>query len=154
MRNAPHVDAILRQALRLVSIQWMVQVAVVLAIGLVTPLVVTPSVEPGAASRFLTAIFVAVSLVDLVIAWWLKARVLPTSLRSARTDAEAAGMMAGRSVVFVGQAITPALLGLALYLTQGDHVGLGTLFALSLVGHWLLKPRHEEWQAMVRERGR
>ena len=154
MRNAPDADAILRQGLRLVSIQWMIQVAVVLAIGLVTPVVVKPAVEPGAPSRLLTVIFVAVSLLDLVIAWWFKARVLPANLRKARTDAEAAGMMAGPAIVFVSLAITPAFLGLALYLTQGDHVALSILFALSLIGHWLLKPRYEEWQAMVRERGR
>ena len=154
MRNAPDADAVLRQGLRLVSIQWTIQVAVVLAIGVVTPLVVKPAEAPGAASRFLTAIFVVVSLLDLAIAWWFKARVLPANLRRARTDAEAAGMIAGPAFVFVSLASTPALLGLALYLTQGDRVGLGVLFTISLAGHWLLKPRYEEWQVMVLERGR
>lgn len=154
MSNAPDADAILRQGLRLVSVQWTIQVAIVLAIGLVTPVVVARAVEPGAPSRLLTVIFGVVSLLDLVIAWWFKARVLPANLRRARTDAEAAGMIAGPAIVFVSLAITPALLGLALYLTQGDQVGLGVLFALGLAGHWLVRPRHEEWQAMVLERGR
>jgi hypothetical protein len=79
--------------------------------------------------------------------------VLPTRLRAAATAAEAAGIVTGMSLLIVSLAITPAVLGVALYVI-GDRQGLAWLCAVSLVAHWLFRPRYEDWQAMVQRVGR
>jgi len=99
-----------------------------------------------------TLIFAAVGVAELGVGWWLGHRVLPRRLRATRTAAEAAGTVTGLSLVMVTLPMTPALLGLVTYMT-GDRLGLTALCTLSLIGHWLVRPRLEEWQAMVRERG-
>jgi hypothetical protein len=145
-------EAILRQGWRVVSTQWLIQVTLVIAVGLGLPLV-WPGPAEGWRFPFFTWIFLAVGVADLVIGWWFRARVLPTRLRAAGSAAEAAGIVTGMSLLIVSLAITPAVFGVIAYLS-GDRQGLAWLCAVSLAGHWLFRPRYDDWQAMVRKAGR
>lgn len=149
----PDPEAILRQGWKVVSRQWLIQVAVVVAAGLGLPLVWSGPATSGERSPLFTWIFLAVGVADLAIGWWFRARVLPTRLRAAGSAAEAAGIVTGMSILIVSLAITPAFLGVALYLS-GDRQGFAWLCALSLAGHWVFRPRHGDWQAMIRGVGR
>jgi hypothetical protein len=138
----------------MVSIQWRIQVGVVIAVGLGLPLVLPASEEISATARLLRLLFSAMALAGLAIAWWFKGRLLPTNLSRAHGEAERAAVMTGPSIIILTQVFTPALFGLVLYLTQRDQLGLVGLCALSLGGHWLHRPDYDQWRAMVRDRHR
>jgi hypothetical protein len=146
-------EAILRQGWKVVSTQWLIQVAVVIAAGVGLPLLWSGPAAAAERSRFLTWIFLAAGVADLALGWWFRARVLPTRLRAAGSAAEAAGIVTGMSLLIVSLAITPAVFGVALYVI-GDRQGLAWLCAVSLVAHWLFRPRYEDWQVMIRRLGR
>ncbi len=130
---------------------WGVEVAAVTLVWVLLPRLVSPlggSLEP---SGLFTILFLVVSLFDLGLSWWIKSRAfVQASQTAAGSVEEVVGRIAGPSLVAMVLPATPAVLGAVLYLLLGSFAVLAGFCFLSLVGMYVLRPRLEEWQDLVR----
>ena len=136
-----------RASWRVVYTVWLAELAVVVAIWMGVPFAVPRGESEASGASLIAWIFYGIGLGDVALGWWFKERALAASRGS--TAAEAMGRLLGPSMVAVTLAMTPALLGLGLYLVFGYRLGFSVLCALSVAGFWLSRPRLEHWQEMV-----
>jgi hypothetical protein len=130
--------AALAAGFRVVRTVWLVEIVLAAAICLGVPvLLARPAAAEVPAGTF-ARIFIAVSAVDLAVAWWIKQRASKTGARPA---------IMGASLVAVTLAMTPAVLAVALYVGFGHLDGHRILSVMSLAGLWILRPRLNEWTA-------
>ncbi len=113
----------------------------VLWLGL--PMLIPRPATTGGPTVLIARIFYAVSLVDLALGWWMKNR----TMAAARQNPP---ILAGGSIVAVTLATTPGILGAVLYLGFGDVDGQRLMGLMSLIGLWLLRPRADEWEEVLR----
>lgn len=114
---------------------------IVLWLGL--PMLIPRPATVGGPTELIARIFYAVSLVDLALGWWMKNRMMAAARGNPPT-------LAGGAIVAVTLATTPGILGAVLYLGFGDAGGQRLLGVMSLIGLWLLRPRADEWEEVLR----
>ena len=142
-RNRPAgVD--LRQSYEMVRRLWWIQWGVVLALWLLAPLVLPPG--RGRPVPGLALIFYAVGVVDLAMAWGLRLRAAATPATREEPAARLRRLL-GPTMASVTVAVTPAVLGLVLYLVVGDRVAQHVLSALSVAALGVARPRADDWVA-------
>lgn len=145
-------QAALIQSLRVVQVLWLAELVLVAAIWLASPLVASaPRVANGTGSIIALALYI-VGLADIILGLWLRERAFGRA-RAARSAVEALGRIVGPSLVSVTLALTPAILGLVLYLVFGNRTGLGVLCVLSLIGLAVHRPRQDRWQEIMSSAG-
>ncbi|MDR7481035.1 MAG: hypothetical protein QN183_12305 [Armatimonadota bacterium] len=138
--RTPGVD--LRQSYELIRKLWWIQWGVVLALWLLVPL----ELPPGRARPMpgLALIFYAVGVVDIAVVWGMRLRAAAAPGPREEPAARLRRLL-GPTITGVAVSVTPAVLGLVLYLVFGDRAAQSVLSALSVVALGVARPRANDW---------
>lgn len=130
----------LRQSYEIVRKLWWIQGGVVLTLWVLAPLVLPPGRARPAPG--LALIFYAVGVVDIAVAWAMRLRAA-----AAAREEPAARLrrLLGPTMTGVAVSVTPAVLGLVLYLAFGDRTAQNVLSALSVVALGVARPQADDW---------
>ncbi|MDR7556108.1 MAG: hypothetical protein QN157_10945 [Armatimonadota bacterium] len=132
----------LRQSYEMVRRLWWIQWGIVLALWGLAPLVLLPG--RGRPVPGLALIFYAVGVVDLAVAWGMRLRAAATP-GTQEDPAARLRRLLGPTLASVTVSVTPAVLGLVLYLVFGDRSAQHVLTALSVVALGIARPRAADW---------
>ncbi|MBM3470878.1 MAG: hypothetical protein FJX73_08820 [Armatimonadetes bacterium] len=144
--------AALVQNCRFVRGWCLAELAMVVAIWVMVPLVLRGPREPGTDGRLLALIFYAVGLGDVAFGLWLKRLALARGrYTGARSYEEIVGGLTGQSLIAVVTAVTPAVLGIAHFAMYVDRGVLSVLSVLCLIGLALSWPSLDRWQEILEE---
>ncbi len=149
--SGSYPEAVVLQGWRILRTAWLAEMALVVACWIGVPVVLPRSGNPGQAVGPLALIFYTVGLADIALGLWLKQRALVTrqQTRTHSTEELLSRIFSG-SLVAVTSAITPALLGVVLYAGWGSRRALSVLCVLSLIGLWVLRPRLDQLQELIK----
>lgn len=147
-------QAAMIQSLRVVQLVWLIQFVLVAAIWILFPLLASGPRGADGASGTIALAFYAVGLADIIFGLWFRERAFAQArAAAARSAPEALGRLVGPSMAAVTLSLTPAILGLVLYLVFGNRTGLSVLCVLSLIGLALHRPRQDQWQEILSSAG-
>ncbi|MGH2373594.1 MAG: hypothetical protein ACRDIC_08995 [bacterium] len=150
----PNPQAALIQSLRVVQALWLVELVLAAAIWLLVPLFAPGPRAADGTGGIIALAFYAVGLADIIFGVWLRERAFGQArAAAARSAPEVLGRIVGPSLAAVTLALTPAILGLMLYLVFGNRAGLSVLCVLSLIGLALHRPRQDRWQEILSPTG-
>ncbi|MDI6773558.1 MAG: hypothetical protein QME77_13380 [bacterium] len=153
MTNPTHRDpeSLLIQSHRIVRGIWLAVFALVVAIWIAVPLVLTSPRPASQDGTLLAVIFYAVGLGDVALGWWMKRLALsPGRHAGARSLEEVVAGLTGPWLIAAAMAPTPAVLGLAHFTMYADRGALSVLCVLSLIALAVSWPSLDRWREILK----
>lgn len=153
MTTPTHRDpqALLVQSHRMVRGMWLAVFALVVAIWIAVPFVMTWPREGGRNGMVFAVIFYAVGLTDIALGLWMKGLALsPGRHAGARSREEVVAGLTWPWLIAVTMAPTPAVLGVAHFAMYADRGALSVLCVLSLIALAVSWPSLDRWQEVLR----